>query len=165
MNNKLYRSNYDKVLLGTLGGIAEYFNVNSTIVRILFLLIIFTGDLFGVGVFLYLISPLFIPTRYGNWYEDRGRNQYYDNDERKYQYNSDYYNSNQYDYEKYNSTHKDNKKNTKSIMGIALVLLGILLLVNRYIDLSYYFRYARQFWPVLLIIFGIYILVSDVDRD
>ncbi len=160
MNNKLYRSNHDKILLGTLGGIAEYFNINSTIVRILFVVIILTGNVFGIGVLLYLLSPLFISTRYGNWYEDRGRSQYYDNDERRYQYNSD-----QYDYDKYDSDYKDNKKNTKTIMGIALVLLGIFLLVNRYIDLSYYFRYARQFWPVLLIILGIYILVSDVNRD
>ena len=36
MQKKLYRSNTDKMLSGVLGGIAEYFGIDSTLVRILF---------------------------------------------------------------------------------------------------------------------------------
>ena len=34
MKKKLYRSNTDKMLCGVLGGLAEYLNVDSTLIRI-----------------------------------------------------------------------------------------------------------------------------------
>ena len=35
MNKKLYKSNQDKMFCGVLGGLAEYLNIDSTILRIL----------------------------------------------------------------------------------------------------------------------------------
>ncbi len=56
---KLYRSKTDKKLLGVLGGFAKYFNIDSTVLRIIYVLIAF----FGVGspVLIYLIVALIIP--------------------------------------------------------------------------------------------------------
>lgn len=39
MNKKIYRSQKDKMLGGVCGGIAEYFNIDSTIVRLLAILL------------------------------------------------------------------------------------------------------------------------------
>lgn len=36
--NKLYRSRSDKAILGVCGGLARYFNVDSLVVRLLFVL-------------------------------------------------------------------------------------------------------------------------------
>ena len=52
---KLTRSNTDKKLLGVCGGIAEYFDIDSTIVRILFLLLL------GFNIIIYLIMGLILP--------------------------------------------------------------------------------------------------------
>ncbi|MGE4413321.1 MAG: PspC domain-containing protein, partial [Candidatus Caldatribacteriota bacterium] len=40
MAKKLYRSKKDCVIAGVCGGIAEYFEIDSTLVRLLFILIV-----------------------------------------------------------------------------------------------------------------------------
>ena len=61
---KLYLSRSDKKVFGVLGGLAEYFGVDSTILRVTFLFIlIFTG--FVPGLVFYLISALVIPKKPG----------------------------------------------------------------------------------------------------
>lgn len=57
-NNKLYKSQDDKALFGVCGGIAEYFKVDSIIVRLLFVL--FTL-MYGAGLLFYIIAALVIP--------------------------------------------------------------------------------------------------------
>jgi phage shock protein C len=58
-NSKLYKSQDDKALFGVCGGIAEYFKVDSIIVRLLFVL--FTL-MYGAGLLFYIIAALVIPT-------------------------------------------------------------------------------------------------------
>jgi phage shock protein C len=59
MSKKLYRSNRDVMLAGVLGGLAEYFNVDSTWVRLAFVVILlFTA---GTPIFLYIAAAIIIP--------------------------------------------------------------------------------------------------------
>lgn len=60
MKKKLTKSRNNVILTGTLAGIAEYFNIDSTIVRVLYVFI----SLLGIGspVFLYIVLALLIPT-------------------------------------------------------------------------------------------------------
>lgn len=58
MNKKLYKSSYDKKIFGVCGGIAEYFNVDSTIVRLIWAVMIFC---FGTGLLAYIIAALVMP--------------------------------------------------------------------------------------------------------
>ncbi|GAA3026525.1 PspC domain-containing protein [Tetragenococcus solitarius] len=60
MNKKLTKSRSNVVLTGTLAGIAEYFNVDPTIVRIIYVFITLVG--IGSPVFLYIVMALIIPT-------------------------------------------------------------------------------------------------------
>ncbi|HNX64067.1 MAG TPA: PspC domain-containing protein [Oscillospiraceae bacterium] len=55
---KLYRSNTNRMLFGVAGGVAEYFNMDPTIVRILWVLVALFG---GTGVLLYLIAAIIMP--------------------------------------------------------------------------------------------------------
>ncbi|MGD9093625.1 MAG: PspC domain-containing protein [Anaerolineales bacterium] len=57
---RLYRSETDRWLLGVCGGIAEYFNLDPIIIRILFIIF---AMVFGGGILLYLILWLIIPMR------------------------------------------------------------------------------------------------------
>lgn len=57
---KLYRSEDDKMLCGVCGGIAEYFAIDSTIIRILWVIL---ALIFGSGVIAYIIAALVIPKR------------------------------------------------------------------------------------------------------
>jgi len=55
---RLYRSGKEKVLGGVCGGVAEYFNIDPIIVRLLWILSIF---LWGIGIIFYIIAWIIIP--------------------------------------------------------------------------------------------------------
>ena len=57
---KLYKSETDKMLAGVCGGIAEYFNIDSTLVRIGLVFFTFCG---GSGILLYIIALIAMPSR------------------------------------------------------------------------------------------------------
>jgi len=54
---RLYRSSSDKMIGGVCGGLAKYFDFDSTIVRLIAVLLLFTG----VGGIAYLIAWIVIP--------------------------------------------------------------------------------------------------------
>ncbi len=58
---KLYRSQTDRRLFGVCGGIAEYFGVDSTLIRLAWVILAFC---FGSGILAYLIAALIIPSEY-----------------------------------------------------------------------------------------------------
>lgn len=55
---KLYRSNTDRKLCGVCGGFAEYFDLDPTIIRLIFIFLTLFG---GGGLLIYLICALVIP--------------------------------------------------------------------------------------------------------
>ncbi len=55
---KLYRSRADRRIGGVCGGLANYFNIDSTLVRLLFLLGLI---LVGGTLFAYIILMIVIP--------------------------------------------------------------------------------------------------------
>ncbi len=55
---RLCRSETDKKLFGVCGGLAEYFGIDSTIVRLLWVVLTL---IFGSGIILYLLAALIMP--------------------------------------------------------------------------------------------------------
>lgn len=55
---KLHKSTTDRVLAGVCGGVAEFFGIDSTLVRIAWA---FTILFAGTGVWLYIICALIMP--------------------------------------------------------------------------------------------------------
>lgn len=60
MQKKLQRSKNDRVIAGICGGIGEFLNIDSTLVRIIW---VFTFLLGGAGLLAYLIGLLIVPER------------------------------------------------------------------------------------------------------
>jgi len=59
---RLYRSETNKTWAGILGGVGEYFNVDPTLIRLLFLLlVVMTG--FFPGLLAYIIAMAIVPKR------------------------------------------------------------------------------------------------------
>jgi phage shock protein C len=57
---KLYRSKTDRVLAGVCGGLAEYFNLDATLIRVLFVLLAVLG---GAGLVLYVAMWIIVPNQ------------------------------------------------------------------------------------------------------
>ncbi len=55
---KLTRSRTDKKVAGVCGGIAEYFHVDATVIRLLFVLATLLG---GPGVLIYIVLWIVMP--------------------------------------------------------------------------------------------------------
>lgn len=60
MAKKLYRSTLDKMIGGVAGGLAEYFDIDATLVRVLFVVVVFLG---GGGIIAYIILWIVVPQK------------------------------------------------------------------------------------------------------
>lgn len=55
---KLFKSNTNRMLCGVCGGIGEYFNIDPTVIRILWIVFSLLG---GSGILAYIIAAIIIP--------------------------------------------------------------------------------------------------------
>jgi phage shock protein PspC (stress-responsive transcriptional regulator) len=58
MQKKLYRSTKDRIVFGVCGGLGKYFNIDPTIVRVIFVITIFFD---GLGILVYIILAIVVP--------------------------------------------------------------------------------------------------------
>ena len=102
MTKKLYQSVTDKKFAGVCGGLAEYFEMDSTLVRLIWVGLSLVA---GSGLLAYIIAAIVMPDRpqgnfdpytgqytggnYGNGYNNGYNNGYYNNGN-----NNDYNNNN-----------------------------------------------------------------------
>src|SRR3989344_7803772 len=103
--NKLHRSRNNRWIAGVCGGLGEYFNIDPTIIRIVFILLVLTD---GLGLVLYFILALVIPKKGGS--DLRGNAQ--ELAERAKVLGGNFKNS----------------RRGKNFLGIIVVFLGLLLL-------------------------------------
>ncbi|MCT4563117.1 MAG: PspC domain-containing protein [Maledivibacter sp.] len=145
MSKKLYRSRNDKVLAGVCAGLADYFGIDTSIVRILWFIFTLMG---GSGIVAYIICAIVFP-------EESAYNSGPSDDE--YVVGAKNYNK----YEEYYEQEKgDNDKNRVLIGGI-LIGLGALFLLRRYV---YWFDFGNL-WPVALIILGVFIILRKREGN
>jgi phage shock protein C len=60
MAKKLYRSRHDRMIAGVCGGLAEYFDIDSTLVRLIAVALTIAG---GSGILAYIIFWFVVPQR------------------------------------------------------------------------------------------------------
>ncbi|MFW6306775.1 MAG: PspC domain-containing protein [Bacillota bacterium] len=167
---KIYRSRKDRMIGGVCGGIANYFGVDSTLVRLAAVLLFFAE---GIGLFVYIAAWIIIPEEP---YSD-SKTSYQDDAIDVDGYSSDVDEDTEYksaDYESKNIDDEDTyggngstidksevgDKGQKTI-GIILIALGSLFLINNWMP---YFRWQR-FWPLILVGFGVVLLLKGVQED
>ncbi|MCI8326912.1 MAG: PspC domain-containing protein [Lachnospiraceae bacterium] len=54
---KLYRSRTDRIFLGVCGGIGEYLEIDPTVIRLLAVILGFTGS----GIVAYIVAAILMP--------------------------------------------------------------------------------------------------------
>ncbi len=59
MKKKLFKSNTDKKICGVCGGVAAYFDIDSTVVRLALVAFTLFG---GSGILAYIIAAIVMPS-------------------------------------------------------------------------------------------------------
>ncbi len=142
-NKKLYRSKRQSVIAGVCGGLAEYFDIDVTIIRLIWAVAFFMG---GVGLLAYIVAAIIIPKNenQGTVIIDEDGN------------------------EIYVSGGEDSssvKNNSVLFLGGFLILLGGLVLFDKVFPFRWLWREIKEFaWPVLLIMVGILILMTSIRK-
>lgn len=127
---------------GVAGGLGAYLNLDTTLIRILFILMVMVG---GGGLILYVIMWIVLPS---DEHLINANNKFNNMEENKNQ-ESKQHSPFQADDPKYRK-----KDDGSLIAGLILITLGVIFLVIRYfprIDFG-------DLWPVILIIVGIVLL-------
>jgi phage shock protein C len=161
MNKKLYRSNKDKMLGGVAGGLAEYFAIDPTLVRIIFVVSLFAG---GAGILAYIILWIVVPEEpfaFAASSAGTGRTQETGSapgteDTMGTGTGSADEDKAQPDYQQYYQAMAEQKHKRSSIFGVILVAVGLLFLLDNFIPRIHF----GDFWPLLLVAVGVGLLLN-----
>ena len=148
---KLYRNRVDRMIGGVAGGLAEYFNIDPTLVRVLFAVSIAFS---GVGILAYIILWIVVPEQPLIFQSAESESDAETKGEQ----------SSSLDKEKftYFSTNEINKatnsarQNKKTFAGAILIILGVLLLLDNLVPRFDFGSY----WPLILIAIGVAIILK-----
>jgi len=143
--SKLYRSETDKMIAGVAGGLGEYFNIDSSLIRILFVLITLLG---GSGILLYLVLWLIIPSKVnqGKLDSDTIKHNVQEMKERAQSFTS--------------GIKKGHKKHdSRNWFAFVIIILGVVFLLEN-LGLVEPFL-IRKFWPLILIFFGLAVFFKN----
>lgn len=140
--SKLRRSSTDKVLGGVCGGLAEFFNVDSTLVRLVTILLVVFG---GSGVLLYFILWVVLPSDKSSLgISEAGIKENAEEIKNKAQSFSGYFEG------------IEKEDNSKRLFGFIILALGVLFLLQNFGLFD--FRLIHRLWPLLLIFLAFMIL-------
>lgn len=136
MTKKLYRSRTESMIAGVCGGLAEYFDIDASLVRVGTVLLTLA---WGSGLLAYVILWLIVTQKplESSVLESEGEQK-----------------------ATVETTDSDKSEKDKGVLfvGIILTVLGVLLLMNNYI--SFAWLSFRRLWPLLIIFVGLMIVMK-----
>jgi phage shock protein C len=154
---RLYKSRKDKVFDGVCGGIAEYFNVDPVLVRIVFVLFFFIG---GSALIAYIIGMIIMPRAPLEPEQEKEKEKEPTGTPGK-------------------AIEEPARKETRPapasatvgvlIIGILLIVLGgFFIMRNFYFFDGFYWWFKRHFWdyliPGVIIITGIALILKGTEK-
>jgi phage shock protein C len=189
MNKKLYRDEYHKVLGGVCSGLAEYFEMDVTVVRLLFA---FTFFIMGVGFIPYIILWIVLPKKgytfnnYNNPTVDYtvppqqpggeanttppqqpGNNPYTNTPYTNTPFTNSPFTNTPFTNSPFShptgNVHVKHKSNAGIIVGVVLIIIGAAVLIDNY-DLIPNFDFDRL-WPVVLVVIGGAFIISGQKKQ
>ncbi|AEC51357.1 Transcription regulator, PspC family [Pyrococcus sp. NA2] len=139
MKKRLVRSKKDRILLGVLGGIAEYLEIDPTIVRILYILLCLVEPIF---ILAYFLIAIVMPE--GEEEEITG-----DKIQEKIE---------KVTKETMERFSEIGSRDETRLLGIGLTILGLLLIVKEFTPITIR---TGEVVGVLLILLGVYLIVRE----
>lgn len=168
MKNRLFRSRKERVISGVCGGLAEYFDIDPIIIRILFVIL---GLATGIGILVYIVMWIAVPEESMEHYYARFAQNPNQNPFRNSSSNSETGNENadstpksdtpNFSPEMMNEIYAPKKKgNASVIFGTILILLGVLFLFWIYIPS---FDFSLIF-PITIVVIGAILIFNSLKK-
>ncbi len=156
MARKLYRSRTERMIWGVCGGLAEYFDIDPTFVRLAAVLSIFVS---GLGVLAYILMAIFVPLESST--PRKREEELKENIEEirataaevGQRVRSAFAGAAREDQRSH-----DGRGGTLRAVGIILILLGIIFILSN-LRLFWWLR-PSYIWPIVMIAIGLLILLS-----
>jgi phage shock protein C len=150
MNRKLYRSSSNKMLGGVCAGLADYLDLDPTLVRLFFVILMLAS---GVGVWVYLILWIVLPR--SDHPEENAVSMSADEIANR---------AKQMGSEMGEAIRRPNK-NAGMFIGIGLVVVGAFLFIDQlHIQWLQWFR-SDMLWAILLVVGGAALLVRALRKE
>ncbi|MFA5729733.1 MAG: PspC domain-containing protein [Candidatus Paceibacterota bacterium] len=144
---KLYRSKTNRVIFGICGGLGEYFDIDPLVVRILFILLTFTG---GSGIVIYLILAIMIPDSSGN---KKSINEVISGTQEKTQELAEEIKKN-----------RDWIVNIKNIVGLVILFIGLDILFEQIFDFNPFSIINWGIvWALIIVLIGLRIIFNSKE--
>ncbi len=160
MEKKLYRSRSDRMIGGVCGGLAKYFDMDPTIVRIIAVLLVFAN---GLGILAYIIMAIVVPLEGSK--VTTPKEVVEENVEEMKKTASELGREVRSTLEGEEGESEEVAKvrhHRRNILGIILIVLGILFLLGSF-DLFWWFHWDNL-WPLILVAVGVLIILSTRRR-
>ena len=155
MEKRLFRIKNRQAMLGGVSqGLAEYFNIDITLIRVVFVLLFFTP----VPAFLaYFILWVVLPVKYDYGLAGIGNSQAFNSTNDIHSQTGGEPHSNFTFMSRHN-------QNNNLVGGAVLIILGIIFSFKTFFHINL-FRYIGQMWPLILVGIGVWLIVKDKKDD
>ncbi len=181
MEKKLFRNEHDKMIAGVASGLADYMQVEVTIVRLLFALsaIFFAGG----GLIAYVVMWIIVPVNNDPAAKFSKFNDYFKNNPNtppfgtsgaytgpvgstNTNWSQPLSDTQKVPFESHADFSKFNKPNDtgRTIGGLVLLVIGCFFLMRELDFIPDWFRF-RNFWPVIFIVLGISIIAKAKRKN
>lgn len=154
MTKKLYRSEKDKIVAGVCGGLGDYFDLDPTIIRIIFVILTIWG---GVGILLYIIGIIVMPPN-----PDQVRSSKDDIKENVKKSAQTFAQDLRQAAEDLKEPVKNDRKRLSrdQVLGLIILLLGLMFLFRNFFN---WFN-LHDYWPIILVVIGILLLLGGARK-
>lgn len=183
MDKRLFRNEHEKVIAGVSSGIAEYMEVDVTIIRLLFVLS--TIFLVGTGILVYLIMWIVVPvnndparrfSRFNDFYQGQQNNPF-TNPGSFSQPSGNTESTNQGwtsstmnegfkaapkpgDFKPY----QKNNETGRTVGGLFLLVIGIYFLMNEFNFIPFWFSLGKL-WPLVFVAIGVSFILKSKQKN
>jgi phage shock protein PspC (stress-responsive transcriptional regulator)/uncharacterized integral membrane protein len=155
MEKRLTRSRSNRMLWGVCGGLAAYFNVDTTLVRLITVLTLFLG---GFGIIAYIILAIVMPLESSSTSEPKQviRENVAEIRETAQSLGKEI----QSTFSQASPADQGTGSSVKglTVVGIVIVVIGLIFLITSLTNV-WWFSW-KYLWPAILIIIGLLILMA-----
>ena len=159
MEKRLYRSRSDRMIWGVCSGLAKYFDIDPTIIRIIAVLLLLAN---GIGIIAYIILAIVVPLESSG--VTKPRDVIKENVEEMKETASQLGHEIRSTFTREGGTPEEGvrtRRRSLNMLGITLIVVGILFLLSSF-NFLWWLRWA-YIWPIVLVAIGL-LLIAGARR-